>query len=159
MGNTATIMGLSAGNASLSVKAINSCNKVSSAVFTLRINPLPTQPIITGCIQVGGVCSYSLVSMSGVSYTWMVSSGLLLNATNGNSITGTGNAIGVNTISVTSSNAYCKGILVTYNVTVIPNTDVIVVDNQCGEQLFIYNNATTGNLPFNYLTNGLSGNF
>ncbi len=140
--NTALVDWTYVGDYQLSLMTSNFCGSSEKAIRNIEVNELPVQPgQITGdqdvCI---GTYSYSAPSISGITYSWTMSSGGSL-FSNGNQVTVNWTTAGNHVLSVVPNNSCGTGPARTLAVSVSETPDqpsTIFGDNEVCEGVEIY---------------------
>lgn len=118
--NSVSVNWTGTGAQTLTVTPSNTCGSGTARTLSVTVGTVPAQPsLISGnlapCI---GSASYSVTSVSGVTYNWSVTGGTITSGQGTNSVSINWTGSGAQTLSVTPSNACGNGTLRSSAVTV-----------------------------------------
>ncbi|MFC2136857.1 T9SS type A sorting domain-containing protein [Bacteroidota bacterium] len=156
--NTALVDWSDVGDYQLSLVVDNFCGSSEETTININVNELPSQPgQITGSQEVCvGTYSYSVPSISGITYSWTISSGGSLYA-NGNQVTVHWTTEGNHVLSVVPSNSCGTGPARTLAVNVSETPDqpsVIFGDKEVCPGMEIYTINEVADEEYNWAISG-----
>jgi hypothetical protein len=154
-GNSVSISWLTAGSKTITVTPSNACGNGTARTLTVNVGGVPAQPaLINGVVSpsLGNEEAYTVSSVAGVNYTWVLSDKGTL-AASGNNANVFWNGTGSATLSVTPSNACGNGTARTASITINKINQTVtftLTSPMLANQTLLLNGEASSGLPVTY---------